>query len=93
MRRPDLAQKYGAPFRFVEAGLRSRCAANGSGSGRSIVACPTGASPFFDDFARFEAIEELVATEHLVLDTTRAMPANEAFLRSQLDVWPAGLDA
>lgn len=90
----DLAQKYGAPFRFVECRtpksvcrerLRERELHRGVSDGRIAI---------FDDFcARFEVVDELVASEHLVLDTTLAMPANEAFLRSELDVWPAGLDA
>lgn len=85
-----LAEKHGTPFLMLECRApkevcRQRLASREQGEHVS-----DGRLQVFDDFiARFEAVTELPAAEHLVLDTTSPVPAIEARLRSVLPAWPA----
>jgi len=88
----DLARTLGVPFRFVECrappeACRSRLEARAGTSGPS-----DGRLEIFDDFAaRFEAVDELPAAEHLVLDTTRPLAESLDAVRAQVATWPRGL--
>ncbi len=87
-----IAIARGVPFFFVEcrtdpevcrARLASRERTGGVSDGRLAI---------FDAFrARFEAVSELAASEHLVVDTARPLAETLAFLRKRLPTWPAGL--
>ncbi len=51
-----------------------------------------GRLEIFDDFvARWEPIDELPDSEHLVLDTSRSIDDNLAKIRAVLRTWPLGL--
>jgi hypothetical protein len=48
----------------------------------------------FDAFrARFEAVTELLPTEHIVLDTTRPIADSLTILRAHVETWPPGFVA
>lgn len=89
-----LAEKHGTPFLMIEcrapvAVCRQRLAARERGAHVS-----DGRLQVFDDFlARFEAVTEIVAAEHLVLDTTTPLFALAARLRGALPTWPQDLRA
>jgi hypothetical protein len=89
-----LAAKHGTPFLMLEVRApkevcRERLRAREEGAHVS-----DGRLAVFDDFiARFEAITELSASEHLVLDTTMPVAALERQLRGVLPAWPAALRA
>ncbi len=58
------------------------------------VAVSDGRGEIFDDFcARFEPVLELPTTEHIVLDTTRAIEQAVGALYAHLDTWPLGFVA
>jgi uncharacterized protein len=86
-----LAAGRGVPFHFVECRaapelcrerLRRR-AAGGVSDGRLEI---------FDDFvAGWEAVTELPAGEHLILDTSLPLAESLAVLRRALPLWPPGL--
>ena len=90
----DLASRHNVPFRFIECRAdpsvcRSRLAARAGERGVS-----DGRLEIFDAFcARFEAVDELAADDHLVLDTRRPLAESTAALREHLDAWPPGLFA
>ena len=90
----SLAQTHGTPFLMLECRApqkvcRHRLALRELGEHVS-----DGRLQVFDDFiARWEAITELSAEEHLVLDTTTPIEAVEAELRKVLPAWPAALRA
>lgn len=86
-----LAEEGGVPFHFLEcrAGrevcrerLRQREQETGVSDGRLEI---------FDDFAaRWEPVEELPESEHLVLDTSRPLAPDVEILRHRLTTWPVG---
>ena len=90
----QIAIDHGVPFRFVEcradadvcrSRLREREVIGGVSDGRLEV---------FDAFrARFEPVQELCPTEHVVLDTSRPIEESLDFLRAHLDFWPLGFVA
>jgi predicted kinase len=87
-----LAAAHGVPFRLVEcraapevcrARLRERAQRASVSDGRLEI---------FDDFvARWEPIDELPASEHLVIDTARPLADSLEELRNALRTWPPGL--
>ena len=89
-----LAEKHGTPFLMIECRApaevcRERLVAREQGTHVS-----DGRLQVFDDFiARFQAITELPAEEHLVLDTTAPVGAIGARLRGVLPAWPGGAGA
>jgi predicted kinase len=86
----DLADRYGAPFRFVEcraeaAVCRARLAIRAKTGGVS-----DGTIAIFDDFAaHYEPVLELPPTEHIVLETARPLEQNINTLAASLGAWPA----
>jgi aminoglycoside phosphotransferase family enzyme/predicted kinase len=86
----DLARRSGVPFCFVECRApldvcRERLARRrgGPSDGRLEV---------FDSFVSgFEAVDELPASEHLVVDTTRTLDAPLTVFRERVTTWPRGL--
>lgn len=90
----DLAAKHGVPFLFVEcrvpedvclARLAKREAEGGVSDGRRAI---------FQDFVRrVEPVDELLAQEHLVLDTAAPLPRSLELLQAHLRTWPEGLSA
>jgi len=89
-----LATRFGVPFRLVECRapdelLRARLAERSRGPSVSDAR-----ADLFDAFkASWEAIDELRAAEHVVVDTSRDIDATMHVLRRRLDTWPAGLVA
>ena len=87
-----LAVRHDVPFRLVEchapvevcrARLEERARGTSVSDGRLAI---------FDDFcARFEAMTELRADEHLVLDTTRPLDETMRRVRDRIATWPLGL--
>lgn len=88
----ELARDHGVPFVLVEcradlevcrARLRRREKGPSVSDGRLEI---------FDDFvARWEAVDELSAAEHVVVDTGRPLPETTAALRARLPTWPPRL--
>ena len=86
-----LAERHGVPFVFVEcrvdppvsrARLRERERTTGVSDGRLEI---------LDAFvSRFEPVEELPDSEHVVLDTSRPIDENVEILRGRLTSWPDG---
>jgi predicted kinase len=89
-----LAARLGVPFKLVEcrvsastcrARLEQRANEESVSDGRLAV---------FDEFvARFEAMDELSASEHLAVDTSLSHEATLSSLRQALELWPRGLVA
>ncbi len=86
------AQQAGAPFHFIEcrataelakARLRVRAEHAGVSDGRIEI--------YGDFIARWEAVDELPETEHVVLDTARPLEQTVATVRRLLPTWPVGL--
>jgi aminoglycoside phosphotransferase family enzyme/predicted kinase len=88
----DLAAAHGVPFRFIECRTpRDVCLERLAVRERS-PGVSDGRRAIFDDFcARYEAVDELPAAEHRVVDTTRPIDDAMKDLRGTLDVWPRGL--
>jgi aminoglycoside phosphotransferase family enzyme/predicted kinase len=87
-----LAENRGIPFYFVECRapadvcrdrLQHRAEEGGVSDGRLEI---------FDDFLeRWEAVNELPRSEHLVVDTTRPLEQNLTVLRGIIPMWPEQL--
>jgi aminoglycoside phosphotransferase family enzyme/predicted kinase len=90
----SLAARLGVPFKLVECRadasicrqrLEQRARGTSVSDGRLAV---------FDEFvASFEAMDELVAAEHVVLDTSLPRESTLSSLREALAFWPRGFVA
>ncbi len=87
-----LAARTGVPFKLVECRApASRCRARleERAKGDSVS---DGRLAIFDPFvARFEPMDELDASEHLVIDTSLPQEETLSSLRRALELWPRGL--
>ncbi len=84
-----MAQDLGARFFFVECRAPAQVCRERL-SRRAVEAGVSDArADLFDDFvARWEPVDELTESEHVVLDTSRSMAANVELLRSHMAPWP-----
>jgi hypothetical protein len=46
-----------------------------------------------DFLTRWEPVTELTESEHVILDTERALDANAKMLKARVPTWPDGLSA
>ncbi|HEY1957338.1 MAG TPA: AAA family ATPase [Polyangiaceae bacterium] len=88
----DLAARHRVPFRFVECRAPAEvCRERLAGRAREETVSD-GRDEIWDAFAaRWEPATDVPASEHIVLDTTRAEGETLANLRARLDGWPLGL--
>jgi len=87
-----LAKAQGVPFVLVECRADLDVCRQRLVERAKTASVSDGRLEVFDDFcARFEAIDELAAAEHVVLDTTRPLTETLAILRPRVAAWPAGL--
>jgi uncharacterized protein len=90
----SLAEKHGAPFRFIECRAtadtcRARLAKRERGESVS-----DGRLAVFDEFSsRFEPVTELPHAHHVVIDTEQLPGAVHAAVRRSISTWPRGLVA
>lgn len=89
-----VAAEAGVPFRFVECRADPRiCKARLRVRDRE-TSVSDGRLEIFDDFlARWEAVDELSAEEHLPVDTSRELDDVVEALRARLPLWPRELTA
>ena len=90
----QLAIAHGVPFRFVECRVDPAVCRERLSRRDRTSAVSDGRLEVFDAFrSRFEAVTELCATEHIVLDTSRPIEDSLATLRAHLATWPLGFVA
>jgi len=89
-----LARARGVPFRLVECRADPDvCRARLSERERA-ASVSDGRLSIFDAFrSRFEPMDELSPTEHIVIDTTRPLDESLGMLRAHLETWPIGFVA
>jgi predicted kinase len=85
-----LAERHNAPFRFVECRASNEACQARLALRAQHSSVSDGRLAIFDEFrAQFEAVDELPANEHLVLDTEQAMENTRATLLALPSIWPA----
>jgi hypothetical protein len=85
----ELAILHNAPFRFVECRTTPEVCRARLELRERTASVSDGRLAIFDSFAaRYEQVNELLSTEHVVLDTARPVERSVEDLRSELDVWP-----
>jgi len=94
LRARDLARSLGVPFRFVECRAPTEVCRQRLEVRARQRSVSDGRIEIFDDFvASWQAVDELSADEHLVLDTARPIEANLDVVRERaVPSWPAGLN-
>jgi aminoglycoside phosphotransferase family enzyme/predicted kinase len=90
----SLAREHGVPFLFVECrATPETCRARLEERARS-ESVSDGRVAIFDEFVRrFEAVSELPATQHVVVDTDSPGEVARAALLRWVSAWPRGLVA
>ncbi|MCA9604236.1 MAG: AAA family ATPase [Myxococcales bacterium] len=87
-----VATEAGARFRFVECRVDPRICKARLRVRDKQTSVSDGRLEIFDDFMKkWEAVEELPAEEHLVVDTAREMEGVVESLRPHLPLWPEDL--
>jgi aminoglycoside phosphotransferase family enzyme/predicted kinase len=88
----DLAKDRSVPFRFVECRVAPELCRQRLAAREHQRTVSDGRLAIFDEFcSRYEAVTELAADEHLVLDTARSIKDSLEALRGSLGTWPGGL--
>jgi uncharacterized protein len=89
-----LAARLGVPFKLVECKASASACRSRLEQRADCGSVSDGRLEVFDEFvARFEAMSELPASEHVVIDTSLSHEATLSSLRQALDLWPHGLVA
>lgn len=87
-----LAQQHGVPFHMVECRIDYAIAKDRLRERAKRASVSDGRLEIFDDFvAKWQAVEELDAAEHIPLDTSRPLETTIGQLREALRPWPEGL--
>ena len=90
----DLAAKYDVPFHFVECRAAPEVCRARLVERQKRASVSDGRIAIFDDFcARYEAVNELDAREHVVVDTSQPLDATLGLLARHLETWPRGFVA
>jgi aminoglycoside phosphotransferase family enzyme/predicted kinase len=88
----ELAAAHGAPFRFVECRAAPGLCQERLAERERRGSVSDGRLEIFDAFsANYQPVTEIAASEHLTLDTSRALDDSVTTLRAWLETWPAGL--
>ncbi len=81
----QLADYHGVPFRFIECRAKPEICRQRLRDRERRQSVSDGRLEIFDEFvARWQPVDELPASEHLVLDTSQPLVANLQFLRKKL---------
>lgn len=87
-----LATEHGVPFTMVECRVDYDLAKERLRERAKHASVSDGRLEIFDDFvAKWQAVEELPAEQHLVLDTSRPLTETLVTLRARVQTWPDGL--
>lgn len=88
----DLARRFGVPFRFVECRADAALCRERLERRAREGSVSDGRLEIFDAFvAKFEAVDELPAEQHTVLDTARPTEENMDRVRLAIATWPRGV--
>jgi aminoglycoside phosphotransferase family enzyme/predicted kinase len=89
-----LAREHGVPFLFVECRAdRAACLARLE-TREKVGGVSDGRTEVFDAFCKeYQPVDELPASEHLVLDTCLPVEVSIGTLREHVRTWPRGLVA
>lgn len=87
-----VAEAHGVPFFFVETRASAELCRQRLERRAQGPSVSDGRLEIFDAFvARWEPVDELVAPEHIVVDTALPIEDNAQRLRTLLPAWPPGL--
>jgi hypothetical protein len=88
----QMAQDLGARFLFIECRAPAEVCRERLDRRALEPGVSDARSDLFDDFAaRWEPVEELTDSEHVVLDTSEPVEANLELLRSRMATWPSAI--
>ncbi len=87
-----LAADHGVPFTFVECRTEIEILKERLRRRAQTTSVSDGRLEILDDFAAsWQPVDELPASEYVMLDTSRSLDDNVELLRDRMPTWPTGL--